>query len=132
MTPLEATIILARKGNRKILPILRRTLDEHPELWKHFGDLAIQARESWLQLIAGKDLYLAETMRLHLEAMRTELAGPIASPMERLLVDRILACHVAALYFEAVEPSDPGGENGRVAKYRMQRQDQAHRQFSRQ
>lgn len=129
LTPLEATIIVARKGNRRILPILRRKLDEHPELWKHFGDLTIQAREKWLQLIAGKDLYLAETMRLHLDAMRTELAGPNPSPLDRLLVDRILATHVQVLYFEAMETTDPAVENMRLARYRIDRREQAHRQF---
>ncbi len=129
LTPLQATIIVARKGNRKILPILRRKLDEHPELWKHFGDLTIQARERWLQLIAGKDLYLAETMRLHLDAMRTDLGGSNPSPLDRLLVDRILATHVQVLYFEAMETTDPAVENMRLARYRIDRREQAHRQF---
>jgi hypothetical protein len=128
-TPIEATILLARRGNKKVLPMLRRALGEHPELWQHFGNLALQTQESWLQLIAGKDLLLAETMRLHLDAMRTELAGPNPSPLDRLLVDRILATHVAVLYFEAMETTDPTAENMRLARYRMDRRDQAHRQF---
>jgi hypothetical protein len=47
VSPLEATILLARRGKKEILPILRRTLDEHPELWQHFGNLAIQSQEGW-------------------------------------------------------------------------------------
>ena len=129
VTPLEATLILARKGNTKVLPLLRRALDEHPELWQHYGNLALQSQESWLKLIAGKDLLLAETMRRHLDAMRTELAGPNPKPLDRLLVDRILACHVQVLYFEAAETSDPTAENMRLARYRLDRRDQAHRQF---
>jgi hypothetical protein len=129
ISPLEATIMLARRGNKKILPTLRRTLEEHPELWQHFGNLALQAQESWLQLIAGKDLYLSESLRLHLDSMRAELAGQNASPLDKLLVDRILAAHVQVLYFEAVDTADPTGENNRVARFRMDRRDQAHRQF---
>ena len=68
-------------------------------------------------------------MRRHLDAMRGELAGPKPSPLDKLLVDRILATHVQLLYFEAMETSDPTAENMRVARYRMERQDQAHRQF---
>jgi len=108
---------------------LRQVLDEHPELWNHFGNLALQTQERWLQLIAGKDLYLAESLRRHLDAMRTELAGPDPSPLDRLLVDRVLANHVQVLYFEAMEATDPTAENMRVARYRMDRRDQAHRQF---
>jgi hypothetical protein len=109
--------------------MLRRTLAEHPELWKHFGDLALQSQEAWLQLIAGKDLLLSETLRLHLDAIRTELAGPKPSPLDPLLIDRVLATHVQVLYFEAMETTDPTAENMRVARYRMDRRDQAHRQF---
>ena len=129
MTPLEATIVLARRGDKKVLPMLRRALSEHPELVSHYGSLALQTQESWLQLIAGKDILLAESMRLHLDTMRSELAGSHPSPLDRLLVDRILACHVQVLYFEAMETTDPTAENMRLARYRMERRDQAHRQF---
>lgn len=129
LSPLEATIIAARRGLKEVLPRLRQVLDAHPELWQHFGNLALQAQESWLGLIAGKDLYLAESLRRHLDAMRSELVGPNPSPLDKLLVDRILACHVQVLYFEAMETMDPTSENMRLAPYRMDRRDQAHRQF---
>lgn len=61
--------------------------------------------------------------------MRTELAGPSPSPLDRLLVDRILACHVQVLYFDATETTDPTAENMRVARFRLDRRDQVHRQF---
>jgi len=129
MTPLEATITLARRGIKKVLPILRRALDEHPELWEHVGNLALQTQENWLRLVAGKDLLLAEAMRRHLDAMRSELAGTKPSPLDRLLIDRILATNVQAMYFDAMETTDPTAENMRVARYRMDRREQAHKQF---
>jgi hypothetical protein len=139
ITPLQATLTLARRGSNEILPKLRQVLDEHPELWQHFGNLALQVQENgnlalqvqekWLQLIAGKDLYLAESLRLHLDAMRSELAGPHPSPLDCLLVDRIVACHVQTMYADAMEATDPTAENMRVARYRMDRRDQAHKQL---
>ena len=129
LTPLDAMLIAARRGCKEILPKLRQTLKEHPELWQHFGNLALQTQESWLQLVSGRDLLLAEAMRRHLDAMRNELAGPKPSPLDKLLVDRILACHTQLLYFEAMETTDPTAEYMRVARYRMDRRDQAHRQF---
>ena len=129
LTPLEANIILARRGNKKVLPMLRRALNEHPELVTHYGSLTLQVQENWLQLVAGKDLLLSETMRRHLDAMRNELVGANPNPLDKLLVDRILATHVQVLYFEAVETTDPTAENMRVARYRMDRRNQAHRQF---
>ena len=127
--PIDAMLIAARRGCIEIVPKLRQVLDEHPELVSHYGSLTLQVQENWLQLIAGKDLLLAETTRRHLDAMRSELAGPKPSPLDKLLVDRILATYVQVLYFEAMETTDPTAENMRVARYRMDRRDQAHRQF---
>ena len=61
--------------------------------------------------------------------MRSDLAGPSPTTLERLLADRILACHVQVLYFDAMETTDPGAENMRLARYRVERREQAHRQF---
>lgn len=129
LTPLQATIILARRGNKEILPRLRKVLDNQPELWQHFGNLTLQTQENWLQLIAGKDLYLSESLRRHLDSLRNDLAGPTSNPLERLLIDRILACQVQVLYFDAHEGQNPGGQNLKLDRYRLERQDQAHRQF---
>jgi hypothetical protein len=129
ITPLQATIMLAQRGRKEILPKLRELLDKSPELWQHYGSLTLQAQECWIKLIAGKDLYLAESLRLHLDAMRSDLAGPRPTALERILIDRILACHVQVLYFDAHEGQHPGGQNPKLDKYRMLRQDQAHRQF---
>jgi hypothetical protein len=129
ITPLEATIILARRGNKKILPRLRQLLHEQPELWQHFGNLASQAQETWLKLIAGDDLYFAETVRLHLDTLRQELIGSGGNPVIHLLADRVLACHLQLLFFEATEGQILDKDNPRLAVFNSKRQDQAHRQY---
>jgi hypothetical protein len=91
--------------------------------------LNLQAQESWLTLIAGKDLLLAESTRRYLDARRSELAGANPSPLERLLADRVLACEVQLLYFDAHEGQNPGGQNSKLDEYRMKRHDQASRQL---
>ena len=49
-------------GLQILLPKLRQaSLDEHPELVNHYGSLTLQV-QNWLQLIAGKDVLLSETM----------------------------------------------------------------------
>ena len=58
----------ATKGDATVLPKLRRLLDESPELWRGYGDLALQARSSWIQLAAGQNLLLDECL--------TRKAGP--------------------------------------------------------
>jgi hypothetical protein len=129
ITPLEATLILAKRGRREILPKLREVLNKDPELWRTYGNLTLQAQESWIRLIAGKDLLLAESLRRHLDQRRSELAGANASPLERLLADRLLACEIQVLYFDAHEGEHPGGQNAKLDEYRLKRQDQAQRQL---
>jgi hypothetical protein len=58
------------------LPQLRRLLDESLELWRGYGDLALQARSSWIQLAAGQNLDECLTRRA--AELRKEVAGDCA------------------------------------------------------
>jgi hypothetical protein len=66
-------------------------LDANAEVWREIGDLGHQAERAWKHLIAGRDLLLAESLDRQLESMRVELGGADPSPLEMLLVQRILA-----------------------------------------
>jgi hypothetical protein len=80
----------ARQGDEDVLPELRAWLDQSA-VWRQFGDLGRQARDAWLRLIAGNDLVLRESLLKKLCDLQRELTGGEATPIERLLVDRILA-----------------------------------------
>src|SRR4051794_16064316 len=81
----------ARQGDEAVLPQLREFLDTRPELWRRYGDLALHARQAWIGLIAGTDLALRESIARRVDELGRELAGVRPSPMERLLVERIVA-----------------------------------------
>src|SRR3954447_18373754 len=85
---LRAALERAQRGDREALPALRSALDAHPEVWQQFGDLAAHAERSWVELIAGPDLALAEALGRKVAALKAELAGPAPTPLERLLVGR--------------------------------------------
>ena len=91
----------AADGDRSVLPELGRALDRHPAIWQSCGDLAAHARDAWVALVAGKDLLLAESLQRKAAAMREELAGPEAPPLERLLADRVVACWVQLHFADA-------------------------------
>lgn len=99
---LEELVCRAQRGDAAVLPELRQTLDADPTIWQAYGDLAAQAQAAWLSLLAGKDLLLAEAVRRKQEELRAELAGPEPSPLEKLLVERIVACHLQSLYADAL------------------------------
>jgi hypothetical protein len=56
------------------------------------GDLALQAELSFVNAAAGDNLLLKEALPRKLQRLREELAGPNPTPIERLLVERVVAC----------------------------------------
>ena len=128
VTPLQATVELARRGVREILPRLRQMLDEHPELVQHYGDLARRTQQAWLELF-GDNLCVKESAARQLEALRQELAESKASAVEKLVIERLVACWLQSLYFDSREAVSLGVEGLELAEFRMKRQAQAHKQF---
>src|SRR5688500_10827827 len=76
----------ASNGDREVLPQLREWLDANPHFWLKAGDLAQVAEEAWLALIAGTNLVNKESLKRKLAELKEELAGPLPSPLEQLLV----------------------------------------------
>jgi hypothetical protein len=109
---------------------LRQVLDADPTLWRECGDLAAQAQEAWLLLLAGPDLLLLESVRRKLDELRAELAGPDASPLERLLVERVAACWIQVHFADALYPQTRGPQvTPAVRQELMRRQESAQRRY---
>jgi hypothetical protein len=125
---LRALMERARAGDRTVLGDLRRALDEHPEIWNHFGDLAAHAVTLWVGLAAGPDLALAESLARKVAALASELAGPAPGPLERLLAERAAACWLQASYLDALAAQ---ARDVSVAQADLvaRRQDAAHRRY---
>src|SRR5438105_3124057 len=56
------------------------------------GELAEQAEQSFARAMAGQDVAFREAVARKLVLMRGELAGPNPTLLERLLVERVVAC----------------------------------------
>jgi len=110
LAEIRAVVTLAKKGDTAVLPRLRVLLDSHPILWRKYGDLAAQAEQLWVALAAGPDHYLRECLLRQAGALREELAGPDAGPVERLLGERVVMMWLQVHYTVAgVRPV--GGNN---------------------
>jgi hypothetical protein len=90
--PLRDIVDRAVKGDRDAVPELRKALAEHPEQFRDAGDLALITQKLWLDMFAGENLYLRETVERKLAEMRRELAEVNSSPLEKLLIERVVAC----------------------------------------
>jgi len=130
LAEIRAVVGRAKQGDVSVLPRLRELLENHPALWRHYGNLAVQAEATWTSLAAGQDLYLRESLLRQAEALRQELAGSGPSPVERLLVERVVACWLQLHYFDTIEAQGLGNdEKPRLAALRAKRQEQAHRMY---
>jgi hypothetical protein len=118
------------QARASVLPRLHELLTEYPALWSQYGDLAAQAEAAWVTLAAGRNLHLRESLLRQAAALRDELAGPSPSPVERLLVGRVVACWLQLHYFDVIEAqAGLSDESPKLARYRAQRQEQAHRMY---
>lgn len=59
---------------------------------EEFGNPAKRAERELVQKLDGDQLLHRESHTLKLEAMRSELARPDSTPLEKLLVERVLVC----------------------------------------
>jgi hypothetical protein len=85
-------LLRAQVGDHACLPELSRLLNDRPELWRQFGDLAGHVRAALLALASGKSLLAKESISRRLDELQAELAGPSPSPLEKLLVERLVLC----------------------------------------
>lgn len=114
-------IELARQGRSEVLPALRLVLDRSPHLWQEYGNLAYQAQAHWLKLIGGQDLYFQEAMARHAASLRAELAGPDATPLEKLQVERIVALNLQVGYFETLVAKHEATASEKILNYLHER-----------
>jgi hypothetical protein len=95
----------AKKGDTSALPALRAFLVDPGIVDKLNGDLARVAQQSLVNAAAGEDLAFREALLRKLEVLRAELAGSDPTPVEQLLVQRVVGCwlqlhHADALYVQ--------------------------------
>jgi hypothetical protein len=125
---LQRLVQRAEQGDEGVLGELRAALDVNPWVWERYGDLAQQSQAAWLQLIAGKNLLLQESTRRKAERLRSELAGPAPSPVEGLLVERVIACWLQTHYADTVYAQMKGNAPGQHAAA-VRRQNSAQQRY---
>ena len=130
LAELRAVVAKAKAGDASVLPRLRAILDNNPSLVKHYGDAARHAEAAWIALAGGPDLYMKEAFARGAEAQRAELTRSGAQPIERLLVERAVACGLQLNYFSATEANAlAAGDTFRQLQFHAKRVGQAQRMF---
>jgi hypothetical protein len=123
-TPDEVKTLLrkAEKGDTTVLPTLRTWMDKTPGHWETVGDLAKAAREALIEHASGeKNLVVREAITRKCATLTQDLAGPTPSPLERLLVERIVLCWLHLYYAEALYVQHMQELSLRQAEFHQQR-----------
>ena len=126
---LRALVKQADGGDQAALPAIKQVFDAVPGVWDAYGNIATIAQNALIDLVAGKSVVTGEGIRKTMAAMRADLSGPNASPLERLLVERVVACWALSFqadiaYAESLKRASP-----MEAEHCQRRQDRAARQY---
>jgi hypothetical protein len=126
---LDDMVRRADAGDRAALPAVRELFDTVPGIWSSYGDLATVAQNSIVDLLAGKSVLTREGIRKTTASMRAELAGPNASPLERLLVERVVACWLLSYQADLAYADSLTRASPIDSEHCQRRQDRATRQY---
>lgn len=119
---LLALLRRAKAGDETTLPVVRRMLADPAHIPTFGGDLTRTVELAFVADLSRDDLGLREAVLRQLDVLRTELGGPNPSPLERLLVDRVVVCWLAAHDAElryTVNAKDMTFRNGDYQQRRM-------------
>jgi hypothetical protein len=123
---LKALLARAERGDLTVLSRLREVLDNHPEIWEHYGNMSAQAEGALVKLAAGTNILFSESLIRKQAALRKELAGPDADRLERALAERAALCHLHVCYWDAMVAQGKGNDAARLNAVRKH-QDSAHK-----
>ncbi len=88
----QALLDAAQGGDSGALETLKGQYMDTPRFWDALSQQVCRTEKQVLRGFVGEDMLTRELYERRLEAMRGELAGPAATPLEQLLADRIALC----------------------------------------
>src|SRR5262249_34909262 len=125
---LRGLVQKAKAGDVSVLPRMRAILDGHPEISEMIGDLEKVVVRSWAELLGGDDPLSVEAVRRKAEQLRAELEGEAPTPLERLLVARVLAAWLEMSHAQ-LKVSDPGASTLGQAGFSLRRAESAQKRY---
>ena len=126
---LKALVKRADKGDVLALSAVREYCEAHPELWEKLGNVAAISQQLLVSTCFPDSLDRAAIGK-KLEALRKDLAGLSPTPIEQLLVERIVACWLQVNYADGIYVIAMKDRIGiRSLEFHQRRQESTHRRF---
>jgi hypothetical protein len=135
MSRLDSVRELILRGHPEAIPRLHILLDDCPEVWQDAGDLARRGQHQWIERIVingdmSKAMVTKASIARKVEALKAELAGPDASPLEKLMIERLATCWLAVEHADLAACHALGTQNLPLQKFCLLRQEQALKRFN--
>jgi hypothetical protein len=86
-------------GETALVPEFRKILDYRDD-WHKWGDIAWHALNAAIERFEAKNPAVEQVLRRKLAELRAELEGEHPTPIERMLVDRVVHCWYVVNHFE--------------------------------
>lgn len=100
-----------------------------PKVVEFFGNLAARTQEFAVDMVAQTNLAIKAATPRKMAKLRAELEGPAPSPIERLLVERVVFCWLILWEYESALTLRAGQLTLEQSKYHHRRIDAAHRRY---
>jgi len=126
---LKALLKRTQAGDHTALPVVRQMVGNPHYLRLLGGELAETAAKSFIRAMSDTDIGFAEAVQKKMELMRAELLGANPTPIERLLVERIVACWLQVQDADIRTAQGQRDASIRLADFHQRRMDAANRRF---
>jgi hypothetical protein len=93
------------------------------------GNLSRMAEQALIRAATGENLSFREALIRKLDLLRDELGGPSPTPLERLLVDRVVACWLQLHHADLLLAQQAEGMTLVQGDYHQRTRDRAHRRY---
>ena len=87
---LKGHITRAHDGDEGALANMETALEQIPSIARKFGNLNLLVEEGFIERTTANDPFRQKSLKVNLVNMREELAGPNASPLEKLGAGSVL------------------------------------------
>ena len=101
-------------GDETALPELRQLLDNTPDLWQQLGDAGKHVETAWVKLLSGGNLLTQECLHREAERRRIELLGDDPTPIERHLIETIVASWLQLRHAEILMANSMGATDNQM------------------
>jgi hypothetical protein len=124
---LDEVVLAANGGNQEALARLREILDDNPAIWQRVGDLGHHVENLLLDMVAGSNTLLRESLERKIADMKRDLVGERPNVLEEMVAHRIIVCWLELQYADASHP-EPSGSLAQ-GRFQLQRKESAQRRL---